>query len=276
MIVVRAPGPPAISKVSADRRASAFVASNSTPLVVAIGPAFGQWLQSQASKGATIVSICDGALVVAHAGLFKGHRATGHWATQAMRERDFADTQWLTNVRYVDDGAVVSAAGVSAAVPVSLALVEAIAGRARAAELAQQLGVARWTADHDSERFHMGFTDYVTAGRNGLLSSHDDIELPIAEGIDELTLAIVADAFGRTFRSRPYTSAPTTDPLHTRGGLVVRPDRAIDAQQAPPHKTLSLPNMPLAQALDDALAQIDRLYGRATGNFVSLQWEYAR
>src|SRR5437868_4689076 len=90
-------------------------------------PVLLEWLKGQAGKGATIVSICDGALVVAKAGLFKGSRATGHWATQAQREHEFPDTQWLKNTRYVADGKRVSSAGVTAAIPLSLALVEAIA-----------------------------------------------------------------------------------------------------------------------------------------------------
>lgn len=36
------------------------------------------WITAQAAKVATIVSICDGALVVANTGLMRGHRATGH------------------------------------------------------------------------------------------------------------------------------------------------------------------------------------------------------
>jgi len=239
-------------------------------------PRLLQWLQAQAERGAIVVSICDGAIVVAKAGLFKGHRATGHWATQSMREEHFPDTRWLKNVRYVDDGPVVSSAGVSAALPLSLALVEAIGGRARAGELARELGVASWGPEHDSERFHLSLGDYLTAARNRLLTTRDELELPIAEGVDELALAMTADAFGRTWRSPPYTSATTLAPLRTRGGLLVHPDRASEAEPPAHRRTVHLPDSSPAQALDAALAEIDRAYGRATGTFVSAQLEYAR
>jgi putative intracellular protease/amidase len=39
------------------------------------------WIAGQSRRGATIVSICDGALVVAGAGVSNGHVATAHWAT---------------------------------------------------------------------------------------------------------------------------------------------------------------------------------------------------
>src|SRR5690349_14739175 len=51
------------------------------------------WIRAQSNKGATIVSICDGALTAAAAGVFKGHRATGHWATYSRRQHDFPDTR---------------------------------------------------------------------------------------------------------------------------------------------------------------------------------------
>ena len=92
-----------------------------------------QWIAAQGAQGATVVSICDGALVVANAGLFKGRRATAHWATASYRRQHYPDTQWLANIRYVADDKVVSSAGVSAAMPTALALVAAIAGHGRAA-----------------------------------------------------------------------------------------------------------------------------------------------
>ena len=78
-------------------------------------PALLAWIAAQAAKGGTIVSICDGALVVANSGLMKGHRATAHWATEALRAKQYPDTDWLRNVRYVADGNIISSAGISAA-----------------------------------------------------------------------------------------------------------------------------------------------------------------
>jgi transcriptional regulator GlxA family with amidase domain len=43
------------------------------------GRALASWLQAQRARGATIMSICDGAKVLAHAGLLKGRSATAHW-----------------------------------------------------------------------------------------------------------------------------------------------------------------------------------------------------
>ncbi len=42
-------------------------------------PAVLQWIKAQREKGALVVGVCAGALVVANAGLLDGHRATTHW-----------------------------------------------------------------------------------------------------------------------------------------------------------------------------------------------------
>lgn len=83
-----------------------------------------EWIRAQHDKGATMVSICDGALVLANAGVLRGRRATAHWATADYRRDHHRDTEWLKDIRHVVDGRVISSAGISAAIPTSLALVE--------------------------------------------------------------------------------------------------------------------------------------------------------
>lgn len=231
------------------------------------------WISAQAGKGASIVSICDGALIVAQAGLFKGHHATGHWATHARRVHDFPDTQWLENTRYVADGKVISSAGVTAAIPLSLALVEAIAGNDRAAQVAQDLGVSDWSSRHDSEQFHLGFRRYLTVLRNRL-SPHRDVGLPVAEGVDEIALALAADAFSRTYRSHAYTVAFSPGGIQTRHGLTLLPDRIVGDANEPKHLLPEFAATPSAQVLDQTLADIANVYGRPTANLVALQLEY--
>ncbi len=100
-----------------------------------------------------MVSICEGARVLAGTGLLDGRRATGHFYEHDGREADFEAVQWQRNARYVVDGDRISSAGVSASLPVSLMLAERIAGRARAEEIAARYGVSDWSAAHNSDAF---------------------------------------------------------------------------------------------------------------------------
>ena len=241
----------------------------------AADPVLLAWLVAQADKGATIVSICDGALPVARAGLLKGHRATGHWATQSQREHDFPDTTWLRNTRYVADGKRISSAGISAAIPLSLALVEAIDGRERAAALAQRLGVDDWSASHDSLRFKQDAGMIFTAAINKIFSSRQTIGIELHPGMDDIALALAADAFSRTYRSRVQTVAPGGEAVITRAGLTVLADRgSATAASTAAVVDVMLDALPATDALAHILARIGTMYGRSTAKLVADQLEY--
>ena len=236
------------------------------------------WIGAQAAKGATIVSICDGALVAARAGVFRGRRASGHWATQARRERDYPDTKWLTNVRYVADGKVVSSAGISAAIPTSLALVEAIVGRARADAVAATIGAANWSDRHDSARFSISAGMLATYARNKLFNSTEALGIPLEAGVDELALALATDALARTRRARAYLVAADgagEAPVRSRHGLDILPEPTATLA------ALRLRSMALAELtsahkapLDSILLRIEQLYGRSSAKLAADEMEY--
>jgi putative intracellular protease/amidase len=239
-------------------------------------PALLAWVAAQGAKGAAVVSICDGALVVANSGLFKGRRATGHWATESYRKERYPDTQWLSNVRYVADGKVVSSAGVSAAMPTALALVEAIAGRELAADLARQIGAGDWGTAHDSDifkpRLGTNLGAYITGYTNQWFHAIDQLGLPVAAGVDEIALAYTADAWSRSKRSKVHAVAADGLPVPTLNGLALLPDGAGVAglRMLPPLSTTTPPGT----ALDESLDAIAKRYGPGTAKLVALEFEY--
>jgi len=239
-----------------------------------------QWIAAQGALGATVVSICDGALVVANAGLFRGRRATAHWATASYRQQHYPDTQWQSNIRYVADAKVVSSAGVSAAMPTALALVEAIAGQDRAAALAQDIGIDDWSPVHNSDifkpRLGVNLSAYITGYTNQWFHGTDRIGLQVAAGMDEIEMAFTADVWARSKRSRVYAVASTSTPPVSRFGLTIVPDYAQSAADAPPLLPAPTVNAQAksGQALDRALAAVAERYGRRTAFLVALEFEY--
>jgi transcriptional regulator GlxA family with amidase domain len=77
------------------------------------------WVKSAAANATWVTSVCTGALVLHAAGLLAGRRATTHWAALDLL-RDRGDVTVLENTRYVRDGNVVTAAGVSAGIDMAL------------------------------------------------------------------------------------------------------------------------------------------------------------
>ncbi|MFF8659365.1 GlxA family transcriptional regulator [Streptomyces huasconensis] len=98
-----------------------------------------QVLRGAAARGARIASICTGAFILAHAGLLAGRRATTHWRfADALAER-YPDTHVDPAVLYVDDGQVLTSAGIAAGLDLCLHMVGADHGAAVAAHAARML-----------------------------------------------------------------------------------------------------------------------------------------
>jgi transcriptional regulator GlxA family with amidase domain len=90
------------------------------------------WVRAQRSCVPLLASVCTGSLVYAAAGLLTCRRATTHWASlNAMSE---LDPTIITDVdaRFVDDGDLITSAGVSAGTDMALHLVTRFAGTERA------------------------------------------------------------------------------------------------------------------------------------------------
>ncbi|BBK44966.1 transcriptional regulator [Allostella vacuolata] len=237
-------------------------------------PVVLEWLRGQAAKGAIIIGICAGAKVVAAAGLLDGRRATTHWYyVPELRERH-SMVELVADRRLVVDRGVATTTGISASMPMMLTLVEAIAGRGKAEAVARELGVAQWDARHDSDAFRFTRPFALAAiGNMAAFWNREQLGIALKPGMDEVALALVADAWSRTYRSRALTFAASSEARQSRNGLRIRPDRV--AAGWPAAQRLASPDgQPPAAALDETLAAIADRYGRRTADLVAMQLEY--
>jgi len=86
-----------------------------------------------------VASVCTGALVLAAAGLLHHVPATTHWEDLAELAARHPDLQVQAGVRWVDNGRVVSSAGIAAGIDMSLHLVARHGGAALAERTARQM-----------------------------------------------------------------------------------------------------------------------------------------
>jgi len=268
-------------KVKTDRTFAEFDASTPRGADIVIVPMMYEdkdpriisWVRAQYENGATVVSICTGAYILARAGLFDGKRATSHWHAMSDLEKKFPNVHLIRDRRYVQDGRVISTTGVTASIPVSLALVEAIAGHQVALRTAERLGVSNWSARHRSADFSFTFSRIALVALNYLsFWRHETVEVPVADGFDEIALALASDAWTQSFLVKFATTSSSGRPVLSRHGLTLLPDRA------PSGAGLVLPTYSGSslQALDHALSDIDHRYGVETGNLAALSVEYPR
>jgi transcriptional regulator GlxA family with amidase domain len=93
------------------------------------------WVRAQRAAAPLLCSVCTGSLVYAAAGLLTGRTATTHWASLNLLSE--LDPTVMTDVaaRFVDDGDLITSAGVSAGIDMALHLVARLAGPERAREV---------------------------------------------------------------------------------------------------------------------------------------------
>lgn len=111
-------------------------------------PAVGDWISRVAAGAQITASVCTGAFLLAKAGLLDGRRATTHWEDLAELRSDFPALRVIDDQRWVDEGRVVTAGGISAGIDMSLHLVERLAGRELALQTARQMEF-RWAENGD-------------------------------------------------------------------------------------------------------------------------------
>ena len=93
------------------------------------------WVRGLAARGTVMTSVCTGSLVFADAGLLDGRPATTHWASLDHLSSLGRDIEVRPDDRFVDDGNVVTSAGVSAGIDMALHLVARLAGADRGREV---------------------------------------------------------------------------------------------------------------------------------------------
>lgn len=93
-------------------------------------------------RGARVMSICTGAFVLAEAGLLDGRRATTHWVASETLATRFPKVKVDPGVLYIDEGSILTSAGVAAGLDLCLHVVRRDHGAAVAADLARWIVIA--------------------------------------------------------------------------------------------------------------------------------------
>ncbi|MBI2497476.1 MAG: DJ-1/PfpI family protein [Opitutae bacterium] len=105
-------------------------------------PAVLEWIRQRARQAEVIASVCTGSLVLAQAGLLNNLRATTHHENFAELAALAPNTDVVENARFTDNGQVLTSAGISAGIDLSLHIV----GRLLGAETARR--TARYMEYH--------------------------------------------------------------------------------------------------------------------------------
>lgn len=155
------------------------------------------------ARGARIVSVCTGAFVLGEAGLLDGRRATTHWHSTAELARRFPAADVDPDVLYVDEGAVLTSAGVAAGLDLCLHVVRRDHGAAAAAALARRVVIAPHREGGQAQFIASPVcgpaTDGSTEAARTYALDHLDGPLPVSRLARQVSMS--PRTFARRFRS---------------------------------------------------------------------------
>lgn len=97
------------------------------------------WVRQQMKEVKLMTSVCTGALLLAKAGLLEGLKATTHWASIQTFKKDFPNVEVMENVKFVDEGHIITSAGISAGINMSFHIVKNLLGVEIAEETAKSM-----------------------------------------------------------------------------------------------------------------------------------------
>lgn len=107
-------------------------------------PAVLRWIAEQAGPARCIASVCTGAFLLAAAGVLTTQTVTTHWEDIPALRAAFPRLDVVDDVRWVDDGEIVTSGGISAGIDMSLHLVSRFGNPGLAEKTARQMEF-RWT-----------------------------------------------------------------------------------------------------------------------------------
>jgi AraC family transcriptional activator FtrA len=179
-------------------------------------------LRAAAARGARVASICTGAFVLAAAGLLDGRRATTHWQYASLLARSFPRVAVDPGVLYVDEGDVLTSAGVAAGVDLCLHLVRRDFGAEAANAIARRMVVA---AHRDGGQAQFVERPLPPASGGGLAATRAWMEERLGEPLTVADMARHAGWSPRSF-ARRFVAETGTTPLQW---LIAR--RVAEAQR---------------------------------------------
>jgi putative intracellular protease/amidase/GNAT superfamily N-acetyltransferase len=120
-----------------------------------------EWVKRTAATTRLTASVCTGASLLARAGLLDGKKATTHWADIDDMRAEFPAVTVLYQRRWVDEGDIVTSAGISAGIDMSVHLVERFEGRELALRTARQMEYEWHEATTEERNGHLAMNTSI-------------------------------------------------------------------------------------------------------------------
>jgi AraC family transcriptional activator FtrA len=189
-------------------------------------------LRRAAKNGARVMSICTGAFALAHAGLLDGRRATTHWDDAGSLAAQFPSVEVDPDVLFVDEGEVLTSAGVAAGLDLCLHVVRSDHGADVAAAFARRTVIAPHRDGGQAQFIELPTPPAIETSADLTATRAWALER-LNQPLDVATLAHHAMVSPRTFARRFRAETGTTPHRWLLGQRVLEARRLLESTDIP-------------------------------------------
>jgi transcriptional regulator GlxA family with amidase domain len=186
-------------------------------------------LRTAARRGARLLSVCTGAFGLAHAGVLDGRRATTHWAWAEELARRFPAVEVHLDALFVDEGEVLTSAGLSAGIDLSLHVIRRDFG----AEVGERVARHMVAAPHRDGGQAQFFKPELPPSSGSLEGTRHWALERLAEPLDVAAMSRHAGVSPRTFARRFRVETGTTPLQWLLAQRVLEARRLLEATDLP-------------------------------------------
>jgi putative intracellular protease/amidase len=189
------------------------------------------WIRAHAGPNTTILGICSGTMVLADSGLLANRTATSNTGTFDYVQSHSPTTTWLRGLRYVDDGNIITSTNLTGGVDATLHVVDRLAGRAAALDVARQIGYTGTNALDDPSFTPDDSSVWPIVLNAAFARPKEQLGVRVDEGVSELALAGIIDPYVASGTARPFAMAVERGIVRSRDGFLFLP--RYDGQTVP-------------------------------------------
>lgn len=124
-----------------------------------------EWLKMAYSQRVILCSVCTGAFVLALAGLLNGRKCTTHWKRTAQLQALFPKTEVIENILFIEDGGILTSAGVTSGIDLALHIVSQLEDDFFAYKVARELVIyMRRQGNHAQQSVFLQYRNHIHSG----------------------------------------------------------------------------------------------------------------
>jgi AraC family transcriptional regulator, transcriptional activator FtrA len=181
------------------------------------------WIRANAGPNTKLLTICAGTEILADTGLMAGRTATTNTGWFGKLGSRYPDINWVRNVRYYDDGTIITSSNLATGIDATLRAVSNLAGRQAAEDVARQLGYPA-TRYLDDPSFQPSMTFLIPVATNAAFQlGSQNLGVLLYEGVSEMAMAGLLDLYSSSFVARPRVFAADVSGVQSRNGLTFIP-----------------------------------------------------